>query len=120
VAIVISLICRSMSFNRLTMPRALDRRNDFDRPPILDLRFRASLEVNVRGSAKTGARDYGLIWPESVLETLKSGHQRRHIRRKRRMLLKRGKIPYISKDWVVEPDGIEPTTSSMPLKRSPN
>ena len=25
-----------------------------------------------------------------------------------------------SGDWMVEPDGIEPTTSSMPLKRSPN
>ena len=25
-----------------------------------------------------------------------------------------------SMTWMVEPDGIEPTTSSMPLKRSPN
>ena len=25
-----------------------------------------------------------------------------------------------SREWMVEPDGIEPTTSSMPLKRSPN
>ena len=28
--------------------------------------------------------------------------------------------PVISTGWLVEPDGIEPTTSSMPLKRSPN
>jgi hypothetical protein len=29
-------------------------------------------------------------------------------------------LPYISMILLVEPDGIEPTTSSMPLKRSPN